>query len=237
MGKELYNNKSSIEKILGDLPKIGAPDNFELNLMTKIKNENFGNSLNEPTAKSKFSWIFAPAAVVAVSVVILFFVFDFQTAEPENLLMLDPETRAELTSGLEKNRDRALSNPGVSDYAEKEVGKSERSISEKKAKENVKGGIGGNISGGGITSAKPYKKVLPYNDKDAIDLDNYLTEGSRSNAANNRALIVGGGNYNSGFDGFMVQKNDVQLLEALKAKMDSLYYALKDSLNNSAPNN
>jgi hypothetical protein len=40
MGKELYNNKSSIEKILGELPKINAPDNFEYNLMTKIKNEN-----------------------------------------------------------------------------------------------------------------------------------------------------------------------------------------------------
>jgi hypothetical protein len=235
MGKELYNNKSSIEKILGELPKINAPDNFEYNLMTKIKNENFGNSLNEPIVKSKFSWIFAPATVVAATVVILFFVFDFQTAEPENLLMVEPEARAELTANLENKRDEKLSNSSASDIAKNEESKPDLSISEKKTKEGVQGGNVGNIAGGGIVSSKPYNKILPYNDKDALDLDNYLTEGNRANSPNSRALIVGGGSYNVGFDGFMLQINDAEL-EALKAKMDSLYNTMKDSLNNTASN-
>jgi hypothetical protein len=149
--------------------------------------------------------------------------------------MVEPEARAELTANLENKRDEKLSNSSASDIAKNEESKPDLSISEKKTKEGVQGGNVGNIAGGGIVSSKPYNQILPYNDKDALDLDNYLTEGNRANSPNSRALIVGGGSYNVGFDGFMLQINDAEL-EALKAKMDSLYNTMKDSLNNTASN-
>ena len=56
--KTIYNEKqnkhSEMIKDLQNLPKIETPENFEYNLMTRIKNKNFGNVEKD---KPVFNWV------------------------------------------------------------------------------------------------------------------------------------------------------------------------------------
>ena len=237
MGKELYNNKSNYEnvsKILGELPKIGAPDNFEYNLMTKIQNKNFGDEGNTTSQKSKFSWIFAPASVVAVSIVIMFFVFDFQKVEPENLLMSEPQKRNELTAGL-TNTDVESKKivESSADLDDSELVMTSKPLAAKEKNEDS--ALADNAVGGSLAFNSEKRVILPFNANDAIDLDSYISDGRNSASMNSRGLTVGSGGAEPGFEGFMIQINDAQLNE-LKAKMDSLFNAMKDSLNSNINN-
>ncbi len=237
MGKELYNNKSKIEnvsKILGELPKIGAPDNFEYNLMTKIQNKNFGDEGNTSSQKSKFSWIFAPASVVAVSIVIMFFVFDFQKVEPENLLMSEPQKRNELTAGLTSKdvETKKIAESTASLEKSDLAMNSQPSVAKEK---NEEADRSDNVVGGSYAAKSEKRVVLPFNANDAIDLDSYISDTRSVASMNSRSLTVGGGGADPGFEGFMIQIHDAQLNE-LKAKMDSLFNAMKDSLNSNINN-
>jgi hypothetical protein len=73
----LYNEDelrhSDVIKNLRDLPKIKAPENFELNLMTRIQNRNFGDVAKERPRFNYFRF-FAPSAVVA-GALLLFLIF------------------------------------------------------------------------------------------------------------------------------------------------------------------
>jgi hypothetical protein len=237
MGKELYNNKSNIEnvsKILGDLPKVGAPDNFEYNLMTRIQNKNFDTAGESAVQRSKFSWIFAPASVVATTIVIMFFVFDFQKIEPENLLMSEPQKRNELTAGLASKdvESKKIAESTASLEKSDLASNSQPSVAKEK---NEEADRLDNVVGGSYAAKSEKRVVLPFNDNDAIDLDSYISGGRNSASMNSRGLTVGGGGADPGFEGFMIQIHDAQLNE-LKAKMDSLFNAMKDSLNSNINN-
>jgi len=55
MKKDLYNSTNKefnhVIKLLKELPKEQAPDNFEYNLLTKIKNKNFATNIGNITIK------------------------------------------------------------------------------------------------------------------------------------------------------------------------------------------
>lgn len=236
MGKELYNNKSSIEnisRILGEMPKIKTSDNFEFNLMTKIQNKNFDPIDKHFDQKSKFSWIFAPASVVAVTIVMMFFIFDFQKVEPENLLMSEPEKINEITAGFTSGK-----------MENKKISESTASLGEDKKDADAKPESASKsmeLNRSNNESAEPYaakskeRTVLPFNNNDAIDLDNYISSGRNANSINSRGLTVGGAGAEPDFEGFMLQYDDAQL-NILKAKIDSLFNAMKDSLNSNINN-
>ena len=90
MNEKHYNEEGNkypeITKLLKELPEVKAPDDFDYKLMIKIQNGQF-ESNRELNRKSSGSWVFIPAAAVAVSSVLLFFIFfDFNSkvelAEP-----------------------------------------------------------------------------------------------------------------------------------------------------------
>ncbi len=60
--------------LLKGLPREKAPENFEFNLMTRIKNGNFGDL--EKEERGNWLWIFLPSAtIVTATVVVLMFMF------------------------------------------------------------------------------------------------------------------------------------------------------------------
>ena len=62
------NQYKDVIKLLKELPKIKAPDNFELNLMTRIHNKNFEVERDKP---NQFTvWGFLKPAVVVTSMAV-----------------------------------------------------------------------------------------------------------------------------------------------------------------------
>ena len=81
MNKKLYNSNDEehqhVIKLLRELPKEKAPDNFEYNLFTKIENKNFGLNTKEPKFTLPLKFLI-PATGVMLSAVFLFFVVVFK---------------------------------------------------------------------------------------------------------------------------------------------------------------
>ncbi len=67
------NQYSELKKLLNEIPKVNAPDNFEFNLMTKIQNKNF--EVKSEKKKTIFSWALTPALGFAASVFLILFLF------------------------------------------------------------------------------------------------------------------------------------------------------------------
>ena len=76
MNKNLYNNNDEeyqhVIKLLKELPKEKASDNFEYNLRVKIDNKNFDLNTKESRIFPRWN-IFVPAAGAVVTSVIIFF--------------------------------------------------------------------------------------------------------------------------------------------------------------------
>ena len=85
MGNKDQNMDNGYEKLIKDLknlPKVDAPADFEYKLMTKIQNGQFGdNEIKKETGKL---WRFIPATAMALSAIIIFFVVQETSVEPEN---------------------------------------------------------------------------------------------------------------------------------------------------------
>jgi hypothetical protein len=76
---------SELIELLKNLPREKAPENFEFNLMTKIKNNNFGNVADE---KGSLLWVFLPSAtIVTAAVVVLMFLFSSVENSSVNVLV------------------------------------------------------------------------------------------------------------------------------------------------------
>lgn len=67
------NQYKELKKLLKEIPKVSAPDNFEFNLMTKIQNKNF--EMKSKKKKTIFSWALTPAIGFAASVFLILFLF------------------------------------------------------------------------------------------------------------------------------------------------------------------
>ena len=107
-----------LKKLLKEIPKVKAPDNFEFNLMTKIQNGN----LEVKHEKKKNFWrgALTPAIAFAASVFLILFVFNWGDEVGDNPWNIAPK----------------LIQENVADLTPNESVKSDESFKEKKINQN-----------------------------------------------------------------------------------------------------
>ncbi len=100
---------NELKKLLKEIPKVKAPDNFEFNLMTKIQNKNF--EIKSEKKKSIFSWALTPAIGFAATVFIVIFLFSFESEVGDDPWQITPkliqENAAELKVGKSQKNNIA----------------------------------------------------------------------------------------------------------------------------------
>ena len=101
MNKNLYNNNDEeyqhVIKLLKELPKEKAPDNFEYNLKVKIDNKSFDLNTKESWSFPRWN-IFVPAAGAVVASVIVFFTVFSNSDSIENPFQVQPKLRSMLNA-------------------------------------------------------------------------------------------------------------------------------------------
>ncbi|MHB8905165.1 MAG: hypothetical protein ACYC6D_03455 [Melioribacteraceae bacterium] len=205
MYNENENNYSKMIKDLQNLPKIDAPENFEYNLMTRIKNKNFGKIEEE---KQSFNWIkfLAPSAVV-VTAIILLFVF-LPASQQINNPLLNPAQNVDSQSILSNNIEAG------SNVAKNNSFQNKNSDA---------------LNNSPVTSPNPSRSInridknFPLSSsRPGVSLDDYIS-GSSHQRDMLRGNIVNGGNEltpNNGF--FISEKPDQNTLNKYRAQLDSL---------------
>lgn len=226
MKKNLYNSNDEehqhVIKLLRELPKEKAPDNFEYNLLTKINNKNFG--LNTKESKFLLPWKFVlPATSVALSALLLFFVVFSENDTIENPFLIKPKLRTEIGSNLLNSANKILDTKNT--ISENDViiqHNNSTSVVQQTTQANKKP----------VTETKLRKPDFPFNN--STNLDEAIIENIPS-ATNSRASLAGNSNLESVFDGFYIRNEvDKKYVEALKARIDSLK---KEYRNNQLRNN
>lgn len=187
---------SQMMKDLKELPKIKAPENFDYNLMMRIRNKNFGDFKEE---RKHFSWgkFLAPSAVV-VTAIILFFIFLPPSQEINNSVIIQPQ------------KVDSQSIVGNSNVIKKEnVNTSQRSSSS---------------AAPGSEAAIPKTRTrLPINNPQSIALDDYISGGNTNPKEIERGNVIKSGDEPAEFDGFFITgKPDQKTLEKYRAKIDSI---------------
>ena len=207
--KTIYNeNKNNYSKMIKDLqnlPKVETPENFEYNLMTRIKNKNFGIIEEE---KQSFNWIkfLAPSAIV-VTAIILLFVFlpasqqinnpllnSVQNVDGQSILSNNDETgsNAAKNNSLQNKNSAALNSSTVtSSSPSKSINRIDKNFA--------------------LSSSRP-----------GVSLDDYIS-GSSHQRDMLRGNIVNGGNELTPNDGFFIsEKPDQNTLNKYRTQLDSL---------------
>ena len=207
--KTIYNeNKNNYSKMIKDLqnlPKVETPENFEYNLMTRIKSKNFGIIEEE---KQSFNWIkfLAPSAIV-VTAIILLFVFlpasqqinnpllnSVQNVDGQSILSNNNETgsNAAKNNSLQNKNSAALNSSTVtSSSPSKSINRIDKNFA--------------------LSSSRP-----------GVSLDDYIS-GSSHQRDMLRGNIVNGGNELTPNDGFFIsEKSDQNTLNKYRAQLDSL---------------
>lgn len=101
--KNFTNDNEFIElkKLLKEIPKISAPDDFEFNLMNKIRNQNF--EVKSEKKKGVFSWALTPAIAFAATVFIFVFVFSLEEDFGEDPWKVKPQLIEETIADVSGN--------------------------------------------------------------------------------------------------------------------------------------
>lgn len=198
---EKENKHAEMIKDLQNLPKIETPENFEFNLMTRIKNKNFGNIEKD---KPVFNWVkFLAPSAVAVTAIILLFIFLPSSQQIENPLFYQTQ---KLDSQSTVNNSIAAGKENINKHSSKQNPNStlpEKSI----------------VSGNPIQNVSPR---IPFGSSRSVSLDDYI------NGVNNpgnlqRGNIVNSGTESAPLDRFFVAENpDQNTLKKLRAQVDSL---------------
>jgi len=221
MNKSGYNFKDDqfkdVSKILKDLPKVNAPDNFEYNLKVKIDNNNFGLSTgNEKT----FSWwkVFVPASGLVAASVFSFFFFSNSSEKLENPFQLQPILRTEISSNI-------LNATGLGNFLNESYKINDNDVvvetitkPEPTTKKNDL--VASEVKSYSLAREKV---VLPFDTSNSTDLDAAI--GNKNNRRNidRRASLANAGSPNASFNGFYLgQEVDKKYVEAMKARIDSL---------------
>ncbi|MCW8850037.1 MAG: hypothetical protein OQJ81_08695, partial [Melioribacteraceae bacterium] len=206
MNKNHYNSKDEehlhVIKLLKELPKEKAPDNFEYNLSIKIKNKNFGLNTKEP--KFLMPWkILLPSTGVALSAILLFFVVFTENDSIENPFLIKPKLRTELSGNLLNSTNKDVDNKNS--ISENDVIIQENKpalIAQQTPKANKKS----------VAETEIRKPNFPFNN--STDLDEALSKNSPS-AANSRASLAGNSKLESVFNGFYIRNEvDKEYVEA-----------------------
>jgi hypothetical protein len=221
MNKNFYNSNDEehqhVIKLLKELPKEKAPDNFEYNLLTKINNKNFGLNTKEP--KYLFPWKYLiPATGVMLSALLLFFVVIGENDTVENPFLFKPKLRTEIGSNILNSAANTLDNKNTISENDVIVQQDKSiSVAEKtsQAKKNP------------INETELQKPNFPFNN--STNLDEAISENSKS-TANRRASLAANSNLESVFNGFYIRNEvDKKYVEALKARIDSLKREYRDN--------
>jgi len=193
------NEFKELKKLLKDLPKVNAPDNFEFNLMTKIQNKSF--EVKSEKKKGWLTWSLTPAFAFAMSVFLIFFVFTGEEESEDNpwntlpRLMEESVTEAE-TPSIDK------------DQFEKKVTK----------KEIVKTSKPNNLA-----TSKIVKEDYPFKEKSSINFDEYLQSDAPPSSDVGPRLATSQKSKESPFDGFFLrQRRDAQERDSIRKEKDSL---------------
>lgn len=220
MNKNLYNNKEEehqhVVKLLSELPKENAPDNFEYNLSVKIKNKNFALNTKEPSVFASWKVLAPVFGTIAASVLVFFTVFN-DSDSLENPFQMQPQLRTEMAGSLQKSSE-LISNFGN----ESKINQNDVVLKEEVFESEVLADV--KISNVNRRARINKKKAdFPFNDANATNLDEELGKSAKSRSASGNVSLVGGANPRSSFQGFYIRDEvDKEYVEALKARNDSL---------------
>jgi len=205
MGISNYDIESKNSKLveeLKSLPKVKAPENFELNLMTRIQNQNFGEIKEEKQRFSYFKFL-APSAVV-VTAFIVFFIFFYPSQQRINNFQPQAVVSDSQGSVASVKMELAQNNPGI-----KESVTHDRKIVDNNSSVPQQGNSG---------IAK-----YPINKSRSVSLDDYISGESERSSNVQQGNVVNGGEDVPNFDGFFVrQKSDKETIEKYRSVIDSL---------------
>lgn len=203
MGKNNYDIESKNSKFveeLKSLPKIKAPDNFELNLMTRIQNQNFGEIKEEKPRFSYFKFL-APSAVV-VTAFIVFFIFFYPSRQRINNFQPQAVVSDSQGNVASLKTDVARNNPEI----KKSVAFEQKSTSNSALQQ-------------GNSNIVKY----PINRNRSVSLDDYISGESERSSNVQQGNVVNSGENAPDFDGFFVrQKSDKETIEKYRSVIDSL---------------
>ncbi len=216
MKKNGYNiNDDQFEhvtKLLKDLPKVNALDNFEYNLKVKIENKNFGLSTAEEKSFSLWK-VFVPASGLVAASVFSFFFFSNSAENFENPFQLQPKLRTEI-------RGNILGATGFSNSLK--INENDVVVATKLKpmvkKQKLKKRIPQKQS-----TPKNSIAALPFDISNSTDLDAAVSGVNKRTRVDRRASLANAGSPNARFDGFYLgEEVDKEYVEAMKARMDSL---------------
>jgi len=199
------NEFKELKKLLKDLPKVNAPDNFEFNLMTKIQNKSF--EVKSEKKKSWLSWSLTPAITFAMSVFLIFFVF----------------------TGEEESEDNPWNT--LPRLMEENVVEAETQITDKDqvGKKAVKNEIVKTRKSKNLAVSKKNKEDYPFEEKSSINFDEYLEADAPPSSSVGPQLAGSQNSPASPFDGFFLrQRRDAQEKDSIKKEKDSLSQQEKD---------
>jgi hypothetical protein len=228
MGINSYNNETEQSKLIEDLktlPKIKAPENFELNLMTRIQNQNFGE-VKEERANFNFIKFLAPSAVVVSAVIIFFLFFSNSNHQIDNPLMTEPPAIISDSQGsiISSQTDIALN----------EINKKETpEISKQTERIAPDAGINKQVKRNEVASENISK--YPISRNRSVALDDFISGDAQKRNNIQQGNVVNNGEETADFDGFFVrQQPDKETIAKYRAMIDSVKKAqLKaDSIKN-----
>jgi hypothetical protein len=224
MKKDLYNSKDEeyqhVIKLLREIPKESAPDNFEYNLSVKIENKIF--DLNTKESSIFHPWkILMPAAGVVVASLLLFFTIFSESDSLENPFQIKPQLRNELSGNLLMSSKVFGSKNKINEndvVLKKEISVVDADVLAESIVENK------------IVDAKTKenKTIFPFDKSTSTNLDDLLDRKRNISKISRRAILAGRSNSHSSFNGFYIREEvDKDYVEALKARNDSLKKAMK----------
>ncbi len=221
MDENLYNDESKYREIidlLKGLPKVDTPENFEFNLMTKINNGNFG--LNTQTSGFFLSKYLLPATGLAVTLVVLFFVFYEPDSDEANPFLKEPPVLNELSAATASS-PKIVNDVIIAQKSVPSTGKRKNPSVAENRKTVKKKALRVVVKPNDVISKEVVE--LPIDPSKSISVDEKILEKSNRTSTNIRSELVGGTSSGFGFDGFYIrEKIDRKYLQAWKAKLDSI---------------
>jgi hypothetical protein len=213
MEKNFYNEEnpkhSDLIKDLNKLPKINASENFEFNLMARIRNQKF-DGLEEVNRQFNLVKFFAPSAVVAVVIILFFLFLPSNDSIYENPLMSEPTIIAEKSKQIIGSASNEAENI--------------KSVKQKNITNKVQPSVSNNydIVVNRNDAVVKEKVKYPIFSKRSVSLDDYISGDNAKRNNLQESNVVRASEAAPEFDGFFIkQEADKKTVEKYRAMLDS----------------